>query len=70
MELIFKALDVEPIILSAGELESEWAGEPGQLIRSRYRDAHLVINNRVGKEGGCTASMSQEQQKNGVFLVS
>ena len=52
VELLFKALDMEPIIMSAGELESEWAGEPGQLIRSRYRDASLVINNRVrGGEG-------------------
>jgi hypothetical protein len=25
-ELIFKALDIEPIIMSAGEMESEWAG--------------------------------------------
>ncbi|CAI6006705.1 unnamed protein product, partial [Closterium sp. NIES-64] len=46
VELIFKALGLEPIILSAGEMESEWAGEPGRLIRSRYRDAHLVINNK------------------------
>jgi len=27
-ELIFKALDIEPIIMSAGEMESEWAGLP------------------------------------------
>lgn len=26
LELICKALDMEPIIMSAGELESEWAG--------------------------------------------
>ena len=25
-ELIFKALGIEPIIMSAGEMESEWAG--------------------------------------------
>jgi hypothetical protein len=46
-ELIFKALDIEPIIMSAGEMESEWAGEPGKLIRDRYRAAHLVIKNKV-----------------------
>lgn len=47
VELIFKALGVEPIILSAGELESEKAGEPGRLIRDRYREAHMVIKNKV-----------------------
>lgn len=45
-ELIFKAMGIEPIIMSAGEMESEWAGEPGKLIRERYRAAHLVINNQ------------------------
>jgi hypothetical protein len=28
---------VEPIIMSAGELEHEWAGTPAKLIRDRYR---------------------------------
>lgn len=42
-ELIFKALDLEPVVMSAGELESEWAGEPGKLIRTRYREASQVI---------------------------
>eukprot|EP00270_Netrium_digitus_P005360 TRINITY_DN1704_c0_g1_i1.p1 TRINITY_DN1704_c0_g1~~TRINITY_DN1704_c0_g1_i1.p1 ORF type:complete len:490 (+),score=103.41 TRINITY_DN1704_c0_g1_i1:37-1470(+) len=46
LELIFKKLGLEPVILSAGELESEWAGEPGRLIRNRYRDASLVIKNK------------------------
>ncbi|KAG0617840.1 hypothetical protein M758_4G019200 [Ceratodon purpureus] len=45
-ELIFKAMGIEPIIMSAGEMESEWAGEPGKLIRDRYRAAHLVIKNQ------------------------
>lgn len=45
-ELIFKALDLEPVILSAGELESEWAGQPGKLIRERYRAASQVIHNK------------------------
>lgn len=31
------ARSVEPIIMSAGELENEWAGVPGKLIRERYR---------------------------------
>ncbi len=30
---------VEPIVMSAGELEHEWAGTPGRLIRDRYRRA-------------------------------
>lgn len=30
---------VEAIIMSAGELESDRAGEPGRLIRDRYRRA-------------------------------
>lgn len=45
-ELIFKAMKVEPVILSAGELESEWAGAPGKLIRDRYRSASQVIKNK------------------------
>ncbi|KAL6844094.1 hypothetical protein ACP4OV_025767 [Aristida adscensionis] len=46
-ELIFRAMDVEPVIMSAGELESERAGEPGRLIRDRYRTASQVIQNQV-----------------------
>jgi hypothetical protein len=38
-ELIFKKLGVEAVIMSAGELESEVAGQPGKLIRDRYRKA-------------------------------
>uniref|UniRef100_A0A2P2KW00 Ribulose bisphosphate carboxylase/oxygenase activase, chloroplastic n=1 Tax=Rhizophora mucronata TaxID=61149 RepID=A0A2P2KW00_RHIMU len=45
-ELIFQAMGVEPVIMSAGELESERAGEPGQLIRERYRAASQVIQNQ------------------------
>ncbi|XP_031385403.1 ribulose bisphosphate carboxylase/oxygenase activase, chloroplastic isoform X2 [Punica granatum] len=45
-ELIFQAMAVEPIIMSAGELESERAGEPGKLIRERYRTASQVIQNQ------------------------
>ncbi|XP_062184548.1 ribulose bisphosphate carboxylase/oxygenase activase, chloroplastic isoform X2 [Phragmites australis] len=45
-ELIFRAMDVEPVIMSAGELESERAGEPGRLIRDRYRTASQVIQNQ------------------------
>lgn len=38
-ELCFKKLGVEAVVMSAGELESERAGEPGKLIRERYRKA-------------------------------
>lgn len=41
-ELCFKKMGVEPIIMSAGELEHEWAGTPGRLIRERYRRASEV----------------------------
>ncbi|KAF4402935.1 hypothetical protein G4B88_010387 [Cannabis sativa] len=46
-ELIFQAMGVEPVIMSAGELESERAGEPGKLIRERYRAASQVVQNQV-----------------------
>ena len=36
-ELSFKKMKVEPIVMSAGELESVVAGQPGYLIRKRYR---------------------------------
>ncbi|XP_057474712.1 ribulose bisphosphate carboxylase/oxygenase activase, chloroplastic isoform X1 [Actinidia eriantha] len=45
-ELIFQAMGIEPIIMSAGELESERAGEPGRLIRDRYRTASQVVQNQ------------------------
>ena len=35
LELACKALDITPVVMSAGELEDEWAGNPGRLIRSR-----------------------------------
>ncbi len=41
-----KSCRIEPIILSAGELESEWAGAPGRLIRDRYRRAAEVAKIR------------------------
>nr|POE62090.1 ribulose bisphosphate carboxylase/oxygenase activase 2, chloroplastic [Quercus suber] len=45
-ELVFQAMGIEPIIMSAGELESERAGEPGRLIRERYRTASQVVQNQ------------------------
>ncbi|KAK3254105.1 hypothetical protein CYMTET_36667 [Cymbomonas tetramitiformis] len=46
VELCCKKMGVTPIILSAGELEDEWAGNPGRLIRERYRKAAQVIKNQ------------------------
>ena len=51
---------VEAIIMSAGELEHEWAGTPGKLIRERYRRASEVRGVSVppsqrGESGVCTA---------------
>ena len=36
--LAYKKLDIAPIVMSAGELESGNAGEPAKLIRQRYRE--------------------------------
>lgn len=43
MNLAFRKLNVNPIVMSAGELESGNAGEPAKLIRQRYREASDVI---------------------------
>ncbi|KAF8035713.1 hypothetical protein BT93_C1670 [Corymbia citriodora subsp. variegata] len=40
-------MDFQPIMMSAGELESGNAGEPAKLIRQRYREAADII--RKGK---------------------
>nr|CAB3486031.1 unnamed protein product [Digitaria exilis] len=49
-ELIFRTMGVEPVIMSAGELESERAGEPGRLIRDRYRTASQWVDQIGGHE--------------------
>lgn len=36
LELCLKRMGVAPVTLSAGELEDEWAGEPGRRLRERY----------------------------------
>ena len=45
VELACKKMAVQPIVMSAGELEDEWAGAPGKRIRERYRKASQVIRN-------------------------
>eukprot|EP00793_Prasinoderma_coloniale_P000414 PRCOL_00005398-RA len=46
VELACRKMGVVPIVTSAGELEDEWAGEPGLLLRERYRKAASVIKNQ------------------------
>ena len=41
--LVCAKLGVQPIIMSAGELESGNAGEPAKLIRQRYREASDIV---------------------------
>lgn len=43
VELACKALNCAAVVLSAGELEDEYAGEPGRRIRERYRVASSNI---------------------------
>ncbi len=38
-ELVFERMGIEVIHMSAGELESPDAGDPGRLVRLRYREA-------------------------------
>ncbi|MBE9032962.1 ribulose bisphosphate carboxylase small subunit [filamentous cyanobacterium LEGE 11480] len=38
-DLVFERMGIEVIYMSAGELESPDAGDPGRLIRLRYREA-------------------------------
>ncbi|CAL5059246.1 unnamed protein product [Urochloa decumbens] len=46
-ELVFAKMGINPIVMSAGELESGSAGEPAKLIRQRYREAADIV--RKGK---------------------
>ena len=50
-ELCFKKMGVQPVIMSAGELEDKWAGKPAKLIRERYRQASEQA--RVSGKMGC-----------------
>ena len=45
-ELSFKKMKVEPVVMSAGELESVVAGRPGYLVRRRYRLAADMSKSR------------------------
>lgn len=45
-ELLFEHMGIEPVRMSAGELESPDAGDPVRLIRMRYREAAELIKVR------------------------
>ncbi|ABW26802.1 AAA family ATPase [Acaryochloris marina] len=45
-ELLFEQMGIEPVRMSAGELESPDAGDPVRLIRMRYREAAELIKVR------------------------
>ncbi|MFQ6644040.1 hypothetical protein Gotur_018133 [Gossypium turneri] len=54
-ELVFAKMGINPIMMSAGELESGNAGEPAKLIRQRYREAADII-----KKGKMTDGVPDE----------
>lgn len=45
-ELVFQHMGIEPVRMSAGELESPDAGDPVRLLRARYREAAELIRVR------------------------
>jgi len=80
-ELVYKKLGVNPIVMSAGELESGNAGEPAKLIRQRYREASdivkkgkmasLFINDLdagAGRMGGATQYTVNNQMVNATLM--
>eukprot|EP00270_Netrium_digitus_P005155 TRINITY_DN1671_c0_g1_i6.p1 TRINITY_DN1671_c0_g1~~TRINITY_DN1671_c0_g1_i6.p1 ORF type:complete len:512 (-),score=147.50 TRINITY_DN1671_c0_g1_i6:324-1724(-) len=81
LELIFAKLGINPIVMSAGELESGNAGEPAKLIRQRYREASdiikkgkmccLFINDLdagAGRMGGTTQYTVNNQMVNATLM--
>ncbi|XP_076903813.1 ribulose bisphosphate carboxylase/oxygenase activase 2, chloroplastic-like [Bidens hawaiensis] len=80
-ELVFRKLGINPIMMSAGELESGNAGEPAKLIRQRYREAAdiikkgkmccLFINDLdagAGRMGGTTQYTVNNQMVNATLM--
>merc|ERR1712118_604399 len=79
--LAYKKLGINPIVMSAGELESGNAGEPAKLIRTRYREASdtikkgkmcsLFINDLdagAGRMGGTTQCTVNNQMCNATLM--
>ncbi|XP_041992588.1 ribulose bisphosphate carboxylase/oxygenase activase 2, chloroplastic-like isoform X1 [Salvia splendens] len=80
-ELVFRKMGINPIMMSAGELESGNAGEPAKLIRQRYREAAdiikkgkmccLFINDLdagAGRMGGTTQYTVNNQMVNATLM--
>ncbi|CAI5964350.1 unnamed protein product [Closterium sp. NIES-64] len=80
-ELVFAKMGINPIMISAGELESGNAGEPAKLIRQRYREASdlikkgkmcaLFINDLdagAGRMGGTTQYTVNNQMVNATLM--
>merc|ERR1719390_408716 len=79
--LAYKKLGINPIVMSAGELESGNAGEPAKLVRQRYREASdvvkkgkmcsLFINDLdagAGRMGGSTQYTVNNQMVNATLM--
>lgn len=81
-ELVFAKLGIQPIMMSAGELESGNAGEPAKLIRQRYREAADIIKKKgkmcvlfindldagAGRMGGTTQYTVNNQMVNATLM--
>ncbi|CAM6051297.1 unnamed protein product [Sphagnum compactum] len=80
-ELVMSKLGINPIMMSAGELESGNAGEPAKLIRQRYREASDVIKKGkmcalfindldagAGRMGGTTQYTVNNQMVNATLM--
>jgi hypothetical protein len=81
-ELVFAKLGIQPIVMSAGELESGNAGEPAKLIRQRYREAADIIKKKgkmcvlfindldagAGRMGGTTQYTVNNQMVNATLM--
>eukprot|EP00246_Nothoceros_aenigmaticus_P010082 TRINITY_DN263_c0_g1_i1.p1 TRINITY_DN263_c0_g1~~TRINITY_DN263_c0_g1_i1.p1 ORF type:complete len:487 (-),score=93.80 TRINITY_DN263_c0_g1_i1:892-2352(-) len=80
-ELAMSKIGINPICMSAGELESGNAGEPAKLIRQRYREASdiikkgkmcaLFINDLdagAGRMGGTTQYTVNNQMVNATLM--
>ncbi|KAL2940563.1 Ribulose bisphosphate carboxylase/oxygenase activase chloroplastic [Bienertia sinuspersici] len=80
-ELVFAKMGINPVMMSAGELESGNAGEPAKLIRQRYREAAdiiakgkmcaLFINDLdagAGRMGGTTQYTVNNQMVNATLM--
>ncbi|KAJ6429175.1 hypothetical protein OIU84_020749 [Salix udensis] len=81
-ELVFAKMGINPIMMSAGELESGNAGEPAKLIRQRYREAADIIKKKgkmcclfindldagAGRMGGTTQYTVNNQMVNATLM--